>query len=108
MKNKVFKCYKISVDCCANDPVDVRVGGPEYLGFDFFVKEENKDEMILFVAETINSLEMPLFKVYFSDTALLEERDIWSKERIVETILKEKDFIIDEKKRNHQVLKKIK
>ena len=37
-----IKCRKISVDSVYNDPVDIRCGGPEYLGFDFFVKEAKK------------------------------------------------------------------
>ena len=31
---------KIVVDCERNDPVDIRCGGPDYLGFDFYVKDE--------------------------------------------------------------------
>ena len=38
MEKKLIKCSRIGVDCVANDPVDIRCGGPEYLGFDFNVK----------------------------------------------------------------------
>lgn len=38
MKNLV-RCSQISVDCMANDPMDIRLGGPEYLGFDFLLKK---------------------------------------------------------------------
>ena len=32
---KIINCTRIAVDCVANDPVDIKCGGPEYLGFDF-------------------------------------------------------------------------
>ena len=30
------KCSKISVDCIHNDPVDIKAGEAEILGYDFF------------------------------------------------------------------------
>ena len=42
-----IKCKKISVDSVYNDPVDIRCGGPEYLGFDFYVKEEEVKDLEL-------------------------------------------------------------
>ena len=35
----------INIDCTINDPVDVRCGGPEYLGFDFNVRKEDSKEI---------------------------------------------------------------
>ena len=35
MKKELVKCSRIGVNCVINDPVDVRCGGPQYLGFDF-------------------------------------------------------------------------
>ena len=46
MEKKLIKCSRIGVDCVANDPVDIRCGGPEYLGFDFNVREEETEDMI--------------------------------------------------------------
>lgn len=45
MDNNLIRCSQISVDCVANDPVDIRCGGPEYLGFDFNVRVEQTEEM---------------------------------------------------------------
>ena len=47
-------CNKIAVDCVHNDPVDIRCGGPLYLGFDFFVKKEETDEMIEYIMNLID------------------------------------------------------
>lgn len=41
---------KICVDCVKNDPVDISCGGPDYLGFDFYVQKDKVKEMkILFL-----------------------------------------------------------
>ena len=49
MDNNLIRCSQISVDCVANDPVDIRCGGPEYLGFDFNVRVEQTEEMKKFI-----------------------------------------------------------
>ena len=56
MKNILIRCSKISVDCVSNDPVDIRCGGPEFLGFDFYVREENTKEMTKFIIMTLDNL----------------------------------------------------
>ena len=43
MSEDLIKCTKICVNCVPNDPVDIRCGGPNYLGFDFFVREEETE-----------------------------------------------------------------
>ena len=86
MENKLIKCSRIGVDCVANDPVDIRCGGPEYLEFDFNVKEEETEEMKKFIAVTLETLEIPLTNLYICGNRELEENDIWDKKRIVEAI----------------------
>lgn len=54
MKNeKMISCSHISVDCVVNDPVDVRCGGPDFLGFDFFVRQEETDYMMQAIKITL-------------------------------------------------------
>ena len=60
MDNNLIRCSQISVDCVANDPVDIRCGGPEYLGFDFNVRVEQTEEMKKFIAVTLEIFEIPL------------------------------------------------
>lgn len=43
MGNKARKKVLLSVDCYENDSVDIRCGGPRYLGFDFTVFSEDVD-----------------------------------------------------------------
>lgn len=54
----------INIDCTINDPVDVRCGGPEYLGFDFNVRKEDSKEMLNFIKEALNILEVPCKRIY--------------------------------------------
>lgn len=74
MENKLIKCSRISVDCVANDPVDIRAGGPYYLGFDFNVKEEETEEMKKFIEMTLETFGIPLINLYTSKTNLIEEK----------------------------------
>ena len=99
MNEQTFLCSKISVDCVENDPVDIRCGGPEYLGFDFFVKDEEFGEMQKFIVGTLSSLEIPLISIYESDKMTLHEKDIWTKEKIYNSIVENANDIKNEVKK---------
>lgn len=106
MQNEIVRCFTINVDCAVNDPVDVRAGGPEYLGFDFYVKKEEVGEIIEFVSKTLNDLEVPLLSLSFnSKERLLNPNEVWTKERIYQSIKRDKDFIIREAARNYGSIK---
>ena len=99
---KIINCTVIAVDCVANDPVDIRCGGPAYLGFDFYVKKEETEEVKKFIIETLNSFEIPLAAIYNRiDTYLAEEGYIWTKERIAEEISNHADYLKSEAGRNY-------
>ena len=100
MNNNVI-CNKIAVDCVHNDPVDIRCGGPYYLGFDFFIKKEETDEMINYIIEELNQNNIPIISIYKTIQVELEPEHVWTKERIHNCILKEKDYIISESKRSY-------
>jgi len=102
MENKLIKCSKIGVDCVANDPVDIRCGGPEYLGFDFNVREEETEEMKKFIAVTLETLEIPLANLYVYGNPELEEKNVWDKKRIVEAIQKDANYLKSEASRNYR------
>ena len=102
MENKLIKCSRIGVDCVANDPVDIRCGGPEYLGFDFNVKEEETEEMKKFIAVTLETFEIPLVNLYVCGTKELEEKNVWDKKRIVEAIQKDERYLKSQASRNYR------
>ena len=91
------KCVKIAVDCIENDPVDVRAGGAEILGYDFFVDAKEKEQLVGVIQNTIQELSLPLMGINVLDEEYsLDENDVWRKERIVECIIRESNVIISE------------
>lgn len=101
MSAKLIKCSKISVNCTANDPVDIRCGGPKFLGFDFNVREDQASEMTKFIIMTLNELEVPLIDIETTGTIDVGEQDIWTKQRIVQEIQKDAEYLRHEAKRNY-------
>jgi len=101
-KNQLIKCSKISVNCVANDPVDIRCGGPEYLGFDFNVIEEQTEVMKKFIEVTLATFKVPLTSMYVSGTNYLSEDKVWTKERIVKEITKEASYLQGQAQRNYR------
>ena len=101
MENKLIKCSRISIDCVVNDPVDIRCGGPEYLGFDFNVKEEETEEMKKFIEITLETFGIPLINLYHSKTNLIEEKYVWTKEKIVEEIQKDANYLKHQESRKY-------
>ena len=108
MSNNLINCSKISVDCVTNDPVDIKAGGPEYLGFDFFVKEEDANYTMELINNVLNSLQIPVTNIYISEFIKLNPQDIWTCTRIVECINKEADYLKREAKRNYPPINKSK
>ena len=102
MINRNINCSKIAVDCVVNDPVDIKAGGPYYLGFDFYVKEEETTEMINYIKEVLNENNIPLINIYNEYKTLYPMEKVWTKEKINRCILKDKDYLISESQRNYK------
>ena len=102
-----IKCKQIGVDCVRNDPVDINKGGPEYLGFDFFVRNEENSELKKFIAITLNNLEIPYISIYSNDAIVLTESELWTKEKIKNTIKKDANYLRQQAKREYKQKKKI-
>ena len=83
-----IQCYEINVNCQKNDPVDIRCGGPDYLGYDFCVEKSKVDEMIKFIKETCKNLNVPIVNIsYFNDFIYEKEANqVWTKEKIYKCI----------------------
>ena len=101
LEYKTIRCTKIGVDCCPNDPVDRRCGGPDYLGFDFFVEKEKKEEMKEYIQETLNTLQVPLANIYEAGEYNLRPESVWNHKRILAAIEKEAEYLIGEAERHY-------
>lgn len=76
---------KIIVDCEDNDIIDIKCGGPRFLGYDFFVNSEEVDEIISFIKEELKKNEQPLIRIFHvKETNLSVE--LWTKEKISKCI----------------------
>ena len=90
------RCIKIGVDCVENDPVDVRCGGPEYLGFDFTVRLDEVDYMKKFIRESLKELGIPLVRMWTYNERMAPVNKAWTKEKIVLQIKNDAEELIRE------------
>ena len=73
----------IVVNCEENDIVDIKCGGPRYLGFDFIVNDNEVEEMTNFIKDTLKENNTPLISIYSTETT---STNLWTKEKIKECI----------------------
>ncbi len=103
MEKKKVLCANIGVDCAINDPVDVKAGGPQYLGFDFYVEEEKADLMIGFIKTSLNEFGIPLINISNNGQITVNEDQVWDEKRIVNSISNEADYLIGEAAREYEI-----
>ena len=99
MKN--IHCTTIGVDCVANDPVDIRAGGPEYLGFDFSVPTKDYDYMKEFIIDTLLGYEIPIIGIYKAGEKDLPKEKVWTESKIAAEIRKDAKYLQSEANRNY-------
>jgi len=80
MDKKLVKCSKISVNCVENNPIDIKCGGPKYLGFDFYVKEEEQNRMKKIICSSINEIGIPIINVIVTNNIYKDIENIWYKD----------------------------
>ncbi len=102
MKNeKMISCSHISVDCVVNDPVDVRCGGPDFLGFDFFVRQEETDYMMQAIKIALEQFKVPLRNLNVVGIVNKKESEVWTRNKIVRAIASDAEYLQFENSRNY-------
>lgn len=98
---KNIKGTKIVIDCIPNDPVDIRCGGPEILGYDYFVKQEETISLIEVVEKTLEELNLPIMEIRVEDEGKLRltEKEVWTKERIIQSLINDSSTVRSEYER---------
>lgn len=99
IENKI-RCSRIKVDCVENDPVDIRCGGPNYLGFDFNVLQQDERRMIKYIIITLNQLNVPFIGIGATGKIDVPESHVWNEEKIVREIRKDAAYLINEANRS--------
>mgnify|MGYP000901441287 CR=1 FL=1 len=87
------KLFKISIDTVPNDPVDIRCGGPQYLGYDFYIEEgefkgKTKKGILKSVKEWMKKEKLPCTNVYIREILPYK---IWTKDMIKDCIKNTKE-----------------
>lgn len=81
---------RISVYCEPNDIVDIKAGGPDWQGFDFYINDnDNQDDYISFIKEEIKKNNLPLDSIYAnkcSKSFSMYVGDAWDKKMISDCI----------------------
>lgn len=82
MEKKIIECVHIAIDCQENDRQDIRMGGPQYLGYDFYVEKAKAKEMLAYITKTMKTLKIPLLDIRNAGKVYKEEHQVWTEERI--------------------------
>lgn len=98
---RTVHCTTIGVDCVANDPVDIKAGGPKYLGFDFSVRTKEYDYMKEFIIDTLLGYEVPIVGIYKTGEKDLPREKVWTESKIAEEIRREATYLKTEAQRNY-------
>ena len=99
-------CTRIGVDCVKNNPENIRMGGPEYLGFIFNVSKRNTEYMKEFIVEALLGYEVPIYAIKVLGEAQVEMNKV-SDERTVAKAIRDhaaklQEFAENQNRNNHQ------
>jgi len=106
MINNIIIGRKISIDCVKNKKTNIKLGEPEYLGFDFFIKNDDAKKMKQFIISTLKKLNVPVLNISISKPYKISNEMIWSKERIFDVINNNTDMLQKENKKHKIMIKK--
>lgn len=78
----------IVVNCERNDTVDIRCGGPLFLGYDFYVNDEDLDSIVEDIQKQLKKNHQPCMNIYWVDIPeeKVEKYKLWNKDSIRECI----------------------
>lgn len=80
----------VSINCVENDRVDIKCGGPAWLGFDFTVDaDEDPTDLRKWLEATLAEAGHPVRSLFVS-TDTVEVPKVWSREAIKKEIQKTK------------------
>ena len=78
MEDRLCDCVKLAVDCLPNDPTPI--------GFDFYIKEEDVEDIIKFIVVTLQGLGLPLMGINVVEKIRFGEHNCDSKMQILSSI----------------------
>ena len=84
VRRTLYKAWKVDVTCCPNDRVDIKCGGPGYLGFDFTVDASvSKKKWEKFLRKALAANDLPCMGISFERRSVeVAKRQLWSERKI--------------------------
>ncbi|MFW5962148.1 MAG: hypothetical protein ACOCQR_00855 [bacterium] len=77
------------INCENNDSVDIQCGGPQILGYDFFVDaEKNEEKTKKMIENMLKKYKQPLMNISVSVAGEIPLDNLWTEEKIENCIKK--------------------
>lgn len=105
--NEYKKCLKLSIDCYKNNDIEsLKNGGPKYVGYDFFIKPEHKNFILVLTKNILDLLAIPYKRIYIDSVTKAKENELSTIEDIYAKLKEEQPkFDINRIKRKEKKLK---
>ena len=91
----IIFCATIGVDCIKNDWENIERGEPKYLGFVFYVKREETENMMEFIKETLENFHVPYEDIYVYNSISMPIVRVSDKGKIFDTIERSAKYLIE-------------
>ena len=88
----MVKCRRLCIDLMRNE-LEEEDSEFAYHGFDFYVREEEAEEMMGFALEELAKLEVPYLRASLEESRLTVEPEVWTKEKIAQSFLDNMSFL---------------
>ena len=86
-KVTLVKVNHFCVDCEKNDEVDINCGGPDYIGYDFFVDYDiEKKDVIALIEKELKKYKQPLLRSIRTHKQQIRISSLWSLDKIKKCI----------------------
>ena len=84
----LYEAKSVVIDCCQNESVDVRCGGPSFVGYDFLVAAGVPDKEIdAFIRKALEKHDRPCEHVVISRSRQeVLKKNLWTRRRIEKEI----------------------
>ena len=88
-------CRVIKVDCIPNDPIDIKFGGPKYLGVDFFVKKTDAKMMMDYIRYMFHEYGIPFINIRDAHAKIVNSCEVLDEADIRDYIEKHHEELIN-------------
>ncbi len=88
-------CRVVKVDCIPNDPVDIKFGGPKYLGVDVYVKKSDVKFMMDYIRYMFYEYGIPFINIRDAHAKIVNNCDIVDEKTIKDYIETHREELIN-------------